>query len=76
MQDIRPNQFYWTHLIIAVFNIQKFDNWCADLLKGLAQAEIIKKSVILFWLFNMTKWSKHVLRLELQKFFLFFVLRI
>ena len=37
-------------------------------LKGLAQAKIIKKSVILFWLFNMTIWCKHVHRLELQKF--------
>ena len=47
-----------------------------NLLKGLAQAKIIKKSVILFWLLNMTIWCKHVHRLELQKFFLFFVLRI
>ena len=45
-------------------------------LKGLAQAKIIKKSVILFWLFNMTIWCKHVHRLELQKFFLIFLLRI
>ena len=37
-------------------------------LKGHAQAKIIKKSVILFWLLNMTKWCKHVHRLELQKF--------
>ena len=37
-------------------------------LKGLAQAKIIKKSVILFWLLNMTIWCKHVHRLELQKF--------
>ena len=35
-------------------------------LKGLAQAKIIKKSVILFWLLNMTIWCKHVHRLELQ----------
>ena len=41
------------------------------MLKGLAQAEIIKKSVILFWLINMTIWCKHVHRLELQKFFNF-----
>ena len=44
-------------------------------LKGLAQAKIIKKSVILFWVLNMTIWCKHVQRLELQ-FFLIFVLRI
>ena len=48
--------------------------WMA-LLKGLAQAKILKKSVILFWVLNMTIWCKHVQRLELQ-FFLFFVLRI
>ena len=35
-------------------------------LKGHAQAKIIKKSVILFWLLNMTIWCKHVHRLELQ----------
>ena len=45
-------------------------------LKGLAQAKIIKKSVILFRLLNMTIWCKHVHRLELQKFFLIFALRI
>ena len=37
---------------------------------GLAQAKIIKKSVILFWLLNMTM-CKHLPRLELQKFFNF-----
>ena len=45
-------------------------------LKGLAQAKIIKKSVILFRLLNMTIWCKHVHRLELQKVFLIFALRI
>ena len=50
------------------------DNVCMSMecikneLKGLAQAKIIKKSVILFWLLNMTIWCKHVHRLELQKF--------
>ena len=39
-----------------------------NILKGLAQAKIIKKSVILFRLLNMTIWCKHVHRLELQKF--------
>ena len=40
-------------------------------LKGLNQAKFIKKSVILFWLLNMTIliWCKHVRRLELQGFF-------
>ena len=44
-------------------------------LKGLAQAKIIKKSVILFRVRNMTIWCKHVHRLELQ-IFIIFVLRI
>ena len=44
-------------------------------LKGLAQAKIIRKSVILFQVLNMTIWCKHVHRLELQ-FFKIFVLRI
>ena len=43
----------------------------SNLLKGLARAKIIKKSVILFWLLNMTIRCKHVHRLELQKFFNF-----
>ena len=44
-------------------------------LKGLAQAKIIKKSVILFQVLNMTIWCKHVHRLEPQ-IFIIFVLRI
>ena len=40
-------------------------------LKGLAQAKIIKKSVILFRVFNMTIWCKRVQRLELQIFIIF-----
>ena len=44
-------------------------------LKGLAHAKIIKKSVIFFWLLNITIWCKHVHRLELH-FFLIFELRI
>ena len=44
-------------------------------LKGLAQAEIIQKSVILFRVVNMTIWCEHVQRLVLQ-FFIIFVLRI
>ena len=35
-------------------------------LKGQAQAKIIKKSVILFWLLNMTISCKQLHRLELQ----------
>ena len=45
------------------------------ILKGLAQAKIIKISVILFRVLNMTIWCKHVHRLELQ-IFIIFVLRI
>ena len=42
-------------------------------LKGLAQAKIIKNSVILFWLLNMTIWCKHGHRLELQFYFFIFL---
>ena len=52
----------------------KFHNHI-DSLKGLAQAKIIKKSVILFRVLNMTIWCKHVHRLELQ-ILKIFVLRI
>ena len=45
-----------------------------DILKGLAQAKIIKKSVILFRVLNMTCTCKHVHRLELQ-IIIIFVLR-
>ena len=40
-------------------------------LKRQSQAEIIKKSVILFWLLDTTILCKHVHRLELQKLFNF-----
>ena len=49
--------------------------WLYSGLKGLAQAKIIKKSVILFRVLNMTIWCKHVHRLKLQ-IFIIFVLRI
>ena len=42
-------------------------------LKRHNQAEIIKKSIILFWVFYMTIGCKHVHRLELQTFFNFCV---
>ena len=45
-----------------------------SILKGLAQAKILKKSVVLFW-FLIWPYYKHVHRLELQ-FFLIFVPRI
>ena len=41
-----------------------------DTLKTHTQAKIIKKSVILFLLLNMTIWCKHVHRLKLHFFFL------
>ena len=41
------------------------------LLKRLAEAEIITKSIILVWLINMIIWCKHVHRLELHKLFNF-----
>ena len=43
----------------------------SKILKGLNHAKIVKKSVILFWLLNMTIWCKHVHRLELHKFLIF-----
>ena len=35
------------------------------------RSKIKKKSVILFWLLNMTLWCKHFHKLELEKFFNF-----
>ena len=68
IQDERKTLMWWRqHLDVRSIGIQDERNT----LKGLAQAEIIKKSVILFWLFNMTVWCKHVHRLELQKVFNF-----
>ena len=55
----------WFYIRISEYDIK---------LKGLAQAKIIKKSVILFRVLNMTIWCKHVHRLELQ-IFIIFVLR-
>ena len=40
-------------------------------LKGLNQAKIVKKSVILFWPLNKTIWCEHDQRQELQKFLIF-----
>ena len=37
-------------------------------IKRINQAEIIKKSVILFWLLNMTMICKQVNRLEMPRF--------
>ena len=51
----------------------KFSNILSEIKKKLNQAEIVKKSVILLWLLNMTLdmtiWCKRIYRLELQKFF-------
>ena len=60
---------------IAIRNTGYYDNINDCYLKGLAHAKIIKKSVILFRVLNMTIWCKHVHRLELQ-IFIIFVLRI
>ena len=40
--------------IFAGNNLSAVFEQCATQLKGLAQAKIIKTSVILFWLLNMT----------------------
>ena len=66
----RPTNLFCTANIVEnVFIVTNNNN----ILKGLAQAKIIKKSVILFRVLNMTIWCKHVHRLELQ-FFIIFVL--
>ena len=63
----------WSNMNVSAFN-QVVPDWQTPL-KGLAHAKIIKKSVILFRVLNMTIWCKHVHRLELQ-IFKIFVLRI
>ena len=52
----------------------RIDNGGYQMLKGLAHAKIIKKSVILFRVLNMTIWCKHVHRLELHIFIIFVLL--
>ena len=66
----------WHSLIIHKWklNLGLNELWQKNImiyLKGLARAKIMKKSVILFWLLNMTIWCKHVHGPELQKFFNF-----
>ena len=63
---------YHNKIIIIINYVREFNKVN---LKGLAHAKIIKKSVILFRVLNMTIWCKHVHRLELQ-IFIIFVLRI
>ena len=53
---------------ISLLKTSHFLNWII-VLKGQSQGKIIKTSVIVFWLLNMTTWWQHVHRLELQKFF-------
>ena len=65
----------WEGIHVVSTLVLKISSILFSLLKGLAQAEIIKKSVILFRVLNMTIWCKHVHRLELQ-IFIIFVLRI
>ena len=55
-------------IISPILTFWWLDYHLARALKGLTQAKIIKKSVILFWLLSMNLWCKHVHRLELQKF--------
>ena len=64
----------WTNVSSSRWKPYKFVDKIS--LKRHNQAKIIEKSVFLFWLLNITVWCKHVHRLELQKFFLTFVLRI
>ena len=66
-----------THMKKLIWNVSSVSSDYLALisLKGLAHAKIIKKSVILFRVLNMTIWCKHVHRLELQ-IFIIFVLRI
>ena len=45
---------FWRNKLILVGHRIFEDNALPAELKGLAQAKIIKKSVILFWLINMT----------------------
>ena len=68
--------WYLTNIDIQIYcNIYAFTFQIHGALKGLAQAKIIKKSVILYRVLNMTIWCKHVHRLELQ-IFIIFLLRI
>ena len=46
-----------------LYQYKKYLN-IASKLKGLAQDKIIKKSVILFWLLNMTICCKHVVAIS------------
>ena len=69
--------FYNFYSLIWLTGIVEVVSTCSrqPKLKGLAHAKIIKKSVILFRVLNMTIWCKHVHRLELQ-IFIIFLLRI
>ena len=58
----------WNHPLINSLSFYLNNKW-----KRHNQAKIIKKSAILFWLFNMIICCKHVQRLELQFFFNFCV---
>ena len=68
----RPTNLFCTANIVENLFIVTNNN---NILKGLAHAKIIKKSVILFRVLNMTIWCKHVHRRKLQ-IFIIFVLRI
>ena len=55
------------HLVNDVFGVHPLSQH-SFALKPHTQANIIKTSVILFWLPDMTIWCKHVHRLELREF--------
>ena len=59
-------------ILLNIYNLCRPEILGISSLKGLAQAEIIKKSVILFWLLNITIGCKHVHTLDLQFFLIFF----
>ena len=71
---VENNPVYIQYELHTEWSNDRFYIYHGDrVLKGLNQAKIIfKKSVILFWLLNMTIWCKHVHSLELWQFFIYF----
>ena len=55
-------------ILVSVLNFSTLKVCIAHRVCYYGLAKIIKKSVILFWLLNMTICCKHAHRLELQKF--------
>ena len=54
-------------IFFQLYSLMKAMLLSGSIIKG-TRSKIMKKSVILFWLLNMTIWCKYVRRLELQKF--------